>query len=164
MVVGETDDEAREKRLKLDSLVHYESAIASLSISLGTDASKFDPDGPLPPIPPTNQSQSARARVIALALRDKLTVRQLAQRLGGYSGLGFVGSVKTIADQMEQWFVERGSDGFNIMFPYLPEGLEDVVTKIVPELQRRGLFRREYEGPTLRENLGLERPKNQFFP
>jgi alkanesulfonate monooxygenase len=164
VVVGETDDEAREKRLKLDSLVHYESAIASLSIALGTDASKFDPDGPLPEIPPSNQSQSARARVVALAARDKLTVRQLAQRLGGYAGLGFVGSVKTIADQMEQWFVERGSDGFNVMFPYLPEGLEDFVTKIVPELQRRGLFRREYEGPTLRENLGLERPKNQFFP
>jgi alkanesulfonate monooxygenase len=164
VVVGETDDEAREKRLKLDSLVHYESAIASLSIALGTDASKFDPEGPLPEIPPSNQSQSARARVVALAARDKLTVRQLAQRLGGYAGLGFVGSVKTIADQMEQWFVERGSDGFNVMFPYLPEGLEDFVTKIVPELQRRGLFRREYEGPTLRENLGLERPKNRFFP
>ena len=164
VVVGETDDEAREKRFKLDSLVHYESAIASLSIALGTDASKFDPDGPLPEIPPSNQSQSARARVVALAARDKLTVRQLAQRLGGYAGLGFVGSVKTIADQMEQWFVERGSDGFNVMFPYLPEGLEDFVTKIVPELQRRGLFRREYEGPTLRENLGLERPKNRFFP
>jgi alkanesulfonate monooxygenase len=164
VVVGETDDEAREKRFKLDSLVHYESAIASLSIALGTDASKFDPDGPLPEIPPSNQSQSSRARVVALAARDKLTVRQLAQRLGGYAGLGFVGSVKTIADQMEQWFVERGSDGFNVMFPYLPEGLEDFVTKIVPELQRRGLFRREYEGPTLRENLGLERPKNRFFP
>jgi alkanesulfonate monooxygenase len=164
VVVGETDDEAREKRLKLDSLVHYESAIASLSIALGTDASKFDPDGPLPEIPPSNQSQSSRARVVALAARDKLTVRQLAQRLGGYAGLGFVGSVKTIADQMEQWFVERGSDGFNVMFPYLPEGLEDFVTKIVPELQRRGLFRREYEGPTLRENLGLERPRNRFFP
>jgi len=164
VVVGETDDEAREKRFKLDSLVHYESAIASLSIALGTDASKFDPDGPLPEIPPSNQSQSARARVVALAARDKLTVRQLAQRLGGYAGLGFVGSAKTIADQMEQWFVERGSDGFNVMFPYLPEGLEDFVTKIVPELQRRGLFRREYEGPTLRENLGLERPKNRFFP
>ena len=164
VVVGESDDEAREKRFKLDSLVHYESAIASLSIALGTDASKFDPDGPLPEIPPSNQSQSARARVVALAARDKLTVRQLAQRLGGYAGLGFVGSVKTIADQMEQWFVERGSDGFNVMFPYLPEGLEDFVTKIVPELQRRGLFRREYEGPTLRENLGLERPKNRFFP
>jgi len=163
VVVGETDDEAREKRLKLDSLVHYESAIASLSIALGTDASKFDPDGPLPAIPESNQSRSGRARVVALAARDKLTVRQLAQRLGGYAGLAFVGSPKTVADGLERWFVERGCDGFNIMFPYLPEGLEDFVTKIVPELQRRGLFRREYEGPTLRDNLGLKRPANRFF-
>jgi FMN-dependent oxidoreductase (nitrilotriacetate monooxygenase family) len=164
VVVGETDDEAREKRMKLDSLVHSESAIASLSIALGTDASKFDPDGPLPEIPETNQSRSGRARTLALARRENLTVRQLAQRLGGYAGLAFVGSPKTVADGLERWFIERGCDGFNIMFPFLPEGLEDFVTKIVPELQRRGLFRREYEGPTLRDNLGLKRPANRFFP
>ena len=70
----------------------------------------------------------------------------------------------TIADQMEEWLVSRGSDGFNVMFPYLPEGLDDFVDRVVPELQRRGLFRREYEGKTLRENLGLPRPKNRFFP
>ena len=163
VVVGDSDDDAREKRFRLDSLVHYESAIASLSIALGTDASKFDPDRPLPEIPETNQSQSGRARAVGLAKREGLTVRQLAQRLGGYAGLAFVGSVKTVADQMEQWFVERGCDGFNVMFPYLPEGLEDFVTKIVPELQKRGLFRREYEGPTLRDNLGLKRPQNRFF-
>ena len=164
VVVGDSDDEAKQKRFNLDSLVHYESAIASLSIALGTDASKFDPDAPLPEIPPSNQSQSARARVVGLAQRDGLTVRQLAQRLGGYAGLAFVGTPKTIADQMEQWFVERGCDGFNVMFPYLPAGLDDFVDKVVPELQRRGLFRREYEGPMLRDNLGLKRPKNRFFP
>jgi alkanesulfonate monooxygenase SsuD/methylene tetrahydromethanopterin reductase-like flavin-dependent oxidoreductase (luciferase family) len=163
VVVGDSDDEAREKRFKLDSLVHYESAIASLSIALGADASKFDPDGPLPEIPETNQSKSGRARAVALAKRENLTVRQLAQRLGGYAGLAFVGSAKTVADQMEQWFAERGCDGFNIMFPYLPEGLEDFVTKVTPELQKRGIFRREYEGPTLRDNLGLKRPENRFF-
>ena len=163
VVVGDSDDEAREKRFKLDSLVHYESAIASLSIALGVDASKFDPDAPLPEIPETNQSQSGRARAVGLAKREGLTVRQLAQRLGGYAGLAFVGAVRTVADQMEQWFVERGCDGFNIMFPYVPEGLEDFVTKVVPELQKRGLFRREYEGPTLRDNLGLKRPPNRFF-
>ena len=64
---------------------------------------------------------------------------------------------------MEQWLLDDGCDGFNIMFPYVPEGLEDFVDKVVPELQRRGLFRREYEGKTLRENLGLPRPENQFF-
>ena len=90
-------------------------------------------------------------------------MRQLAQRLGGYGGLAFVGTPKTIADEMEQWLVERGSDGFNVMFPYLPEGLDDFVDKVVPELQRRGLFRREYQGPTLRDHLGLPRPVNRHF-
>ena len=163
VVIGETVDEAREKRALLDSKVHYANAIASLSISLGTDASKFDPDGPLPDIPETNASKSGRQRVIDLAARDKLTVRQLAQRLGGYGGSAFVGTPKTIADQMQEWLETEACDGFNIMFPFLPAGLDDFVDKVVPELQRRGIFRREYEGATLRENLGLPRPKNRFF-
>lgn len=162
-VVGDSVEEAREKRALLDSLVHYDSAIASLSIALGHDATGFDPDGPLPEIPETNHSKSGRERTIALARRENLTVRQLAQRLGGYGGLAFVGTPKTIADEMEQWLAERGSDGFNVMFPYLPEGLDDFVDKVVPELQRRGLFRREYQGPTLRDHLGLPRPINRHF-
>jgi len=163
VVVGESDDEAHEKRARIDSLIHYDTAIASLSISLGHDASGFDPDGPLPEIPESNASKSGRERVIALAARENLTVRQLAQRLGGYSGSAMLGTPKTIADQMEEWLHTGGSDGFTVMFPYLPEGLEDFVDKVVPELQRRGLFRTEYEGATLRENLGLPRPENQFF-
>ena len=163
VVVGETIEEAQAKRATLDSGVYYDSAIASLSIALGTDASAFDPDAPLPEIPETNTSQSGRERAIRLAEKENLTVRQLAQRLGGYSGLAMVGTAKTIADQMEEWLEVRGCDGFNIMFPYLPEGLDDFVGKVVPELQRRGIFRTKYEGATLRENLGLPRPKNQFF-
>jgi alkanesulfonate monooxygenase len=98
-----------------------------------------------------------------LARRENLTVRQLAQRLGGYSGFAFVGTPQAIADEMEEWLVTEGSDGFNVMFPYLPSGLDDFVDRVVPELQRRGIFRREYEGRTLRENLGLPRPPNRFF-
>ena len=164
VVVGETVDEAKAKRAKLDSLVHYDSAIASLSIAIGRDASKYDPDGPLPEVPETNQSRSARERVVALAQREGLTVRQLAQRLGGYSGLAFVGTPATIADEMQTWLDGGGSDGFNVMFPYLPGGLDDFVDRVAPELQRRGIYRREYEGTTLRENLGLPRPENRFFP
>ena len=164
VVVGDSIEEAREKRARLDSLVHYANAIASLSIALGHDASGFDPDGPLPEVPDTNASKSGRERVIELAKRENLTVRQLAQRLGGYGGHAFVGTPATIADQMEEWLVTRGSDGFNVMFPFLPAGLEDFVDRVVPELQRRGLFRREYEGKTLRENLGLPRPESTFFP
>jgi len=164
VVVGETLAEAREKRALLDSLVHYDSGIASLSIALGHDASSFDPDGPLPEIPESNASKSSRERVLALAARENLTVRQLAGRLGGYSGLAMVGTPAMIADQMEEWLLQAGCDGFNVMFPYLPGGLDNFVDQVVPELQRRGLFRREYEGRTLRENLGLPRPENLFFP
>jgi FMN-dependent oxidoreductase (nitrilotriacetate monooxygenase family) len=163
VVVGDTVQEAREKRAKLDSLVDYSNAIASLSIALGTDASKFDPDGPLPDIPETNQGRSARERAIAMARQENLTVRQLAQRLGGYGGFAMVGTTTTIADEMEAWLMADACDGFIIMFPYLPGGLDDFVGKVVPELQRRGIFRREYEGTTLRENLGLPRLGNRFF-
>jgi alkanesulfonate monooxygenase len=164
LVVGDTVQEAQAKRARLDSLVHYDSGVASLSSALGCDASGFDPDGPLPPIPPTNASHSARERAIELAQREGLTVRQLAQRIGSYGGLAFVGTPQTIADQMQAWLDERGCDGFNIMFPFLPQGLDDVVDRVVPELQRRGIFRTEYEGSTLREHLGLTRPANRFFP
>jgi len=163
VVVGETVEEARAKRAKLDSLVHYANAIGSLSIALGHDASKFDPDGPLPDIPESNASKSGRQRAIDLAKRENLTVRQLAQRLGGYAGLAMVGTPATIADEMEAWLDGGGCDGFTVMFPYLPMGLDDFVNLVVPELQRRGLFRRNYEGATLRENLGLPRPRNRFF-
>ncbi|WPP01953.1 LLM class flavin-dependent oxidoreductase [Pseudomonas sp. HR96] len=163
VVVGDTLQQAQATRARLDSLVHYASAIASLSIALGTDAAKFDPDGYLPPIPETNDSKTSREQVLALADREGLTVRQLAQRLGGYAGLAFVGTAQSIADQMQAWLEQEASDGFNVMFPWLPGGLTDFVDKVVPELQGRGLLRREYEGRTLRENLGLPRPANRFF-
>jgi alkanesulfonate monooxygenase len=163
VVVGDTLEEAKAIRARLDSLVHEQSAIASLSIALGTDVSAFDLDAFLPSIPDTNDSKSTRERVLALADREQLTVRQLAQRLGGYAGLAFVGTAQSVANDMQRWLDERGSDGFNIMFPWLPGGLDAFVDYVVPELQRRRIFRREYEGRTLRENLGLPRPVNRFF-
>jgi alkanesulfonate monooxygenase len=164
VVVGDTDEEARAKRKMLDSLVHPDSGIAALSIALGMDASKFELDAPLPDIPETNQSKSGRDRVIARARRDNPTVRQLAQVLGAYGGLSMVGTAKTIADKMEEYFDAKACDGFNIMFPWVPGGLDEFVDNVVPELQRRGVFRKEYEGKTLRENLGVPRPPNRFFP
>ena len=163
VTVAESDDAAREKRALLDNLVHPDSGIGALSISLGVDARGFDLDAPLPEIPETNQSQSGRQRVLERARRENLTVRQLAVALGGYGGLSFTGSAKTIADEMQAWLEAEACDGFNIMFPTIPGGVEDFVRLVVPELQRRGIFRREYAGTTLRDHLGLPRPRNQFF-
>ena len=165
IVIGDTVEEAKAKRLELDSLVHYDSDIASLSIALGSDASGFDPDSPLPAdIPDTNASKTSRAGVLKLAADEKMTVRQLAQRYGGYTGLAFVGTPETIANEMETWLAEEAADGFTVVFPFLPQGLDDVTQRLIPELQRRSLFRRDYEGTTLRDHLGLPRPKNRFFP
>ncbi|TVY86422.1 Nitrilotriacetate monooxygenase component A [Lachnellula willkommii] len=164
IIVGDTVEDAKAKRLLLDSKVHYDSAIASLSIALGADASAFDPDGPLPDdIPETNASKTSQAGVIRLAREENLTVKQLAQRYGGYSGLAFVGTPESIADDFGTWLAEEAADGFTVCLPFLPQGLDDVTQRLVPELQRRGLFRSDYEGTTLREHLGLPRPKNQFF-
>ncbi len=163
VVVGDTLEDAQAKRAHLDSLVHYDSGIGSLNSMLGYDVSGFDPDGPLPDIPETNASQSSRARLVGLARTENLTIRQLAQRAGSYSGLAFVGTPETVADEMERWLAEEGSDGFNIMFPWLPGGLDDFVDRVVPVLQARGLFRKEYKGATLRDHLGLSRPASKFF-
>jgi FMN-dependent oxidoreductase (nitrilotriacetate monooxygenase family) len=165
IIVGDTVEDARAKRLKLDSLVHSDSAIASLSIALGTDVTAFDLDSPLPTeIPETNASKTSRAGVLNLSKQENLAVRQLAQRYGGYSGLAFVGTPETIADQFATWLAEDAADGFTVCLPFLPQGLDDVAERLVPELQRRGLFRKDYEGTTLREHLGLPRPENRFFP
>lgn len=163
VILGETMEAVQAKRAHLDSLVHYDSGISSLNLALGYDVSGFDPDGPLPEIPETNGSQTGRDRVIALAQRERLTIRQLAQRAGSYGGLILVGTPQTVADEMEQWLTEEGADGFNVMFPFLPQGLDDFVDQVIPELQQRGIFRKDYEGKTLRENLGLARPVNRFF-
>jgi alkanesulfonate monooxygenase len=164
VIVARTHAEAKEKQALLDSLVHPDSSLPNLSMRLGVDASGFDLERPLPEIPQTNASQSGRDALVALAKRDNLTVRQLAQMVGGYGGLQMVGTPGEIADTMQEWLETDASDGFNIMFHTVPAGLDDFVNMVVPELQRRGLFRREYEGTTLRDHLGLPRPENKFFP
>ncbi|MCZ6667040.1 MAG: LLM class flavin-dependent oxidoreductase [Gammaproteobacteria bacterium] len=164
VVIGDTVAEAREKKARLDSLVHHDSGLATLAVLLGTDVSGMDLDGPLPEIPESNASRTGRQKLVDMARQDDMTVRQLAQYVGGsFSSLEIIGTPETIANEMEEWLQERGCDGFNVMFPYLPGGLDEFVDQVVPELQRRGLFRREYEGETLRENLGLPRPGNRFF-
>ena len=164
VTVGRTRMEALEKKALLDGLVHPDSGIPNLSIRLGIDAAAFDLDAPLPDIPPSNQSQSQRDTLVALARRDNLTVRQLAQLAGGFGGLEFVGTTHEIADTMQSWLETGAADGFNIMFPTVPSGLDDFVDLVIPELRRRSIFREEYEGTTLRDHFSLPRPGNQFFP
>lgn len=130
---------------------------------LGFDVSGFDPDGLFPAIPVTNASKTAPEKVIEDARAHNPTIRQLAAKAGSYAGLAFVGTPASIADEMEIWLEERESDGFVVMFPYLSEGLNDFVDMVVPELQRRGISRKEYEGTTLRHLFGLPQPENRFF-
>ncbi len=165
VVVADSVAAAKAKKRHLDSLVHPASGLATLSVLLGCDVSGFDLDQPLPEIPASNASKSSRDKLVAMAEAEGMNVRELAQYVGGSFGImEMIGTPTSIADEMAHWLDSDACDGFNIMFPYLPGGLDDFVDQVVPELQRRGIFRREYEGRTLRENLGLPRPGNQFFP
>ena len=165
VVVGRSLAEAQERKERLDALVHPDSGISSLSVMLGCDASAFELDGPLPDIPESNASRSGRDKLVSMARERHMSVRQLAQWVGGAFGiLEMIGTPAMIADQMQAWLEQRACDGFNVMFPYLPAGLDDFVSEVVPELQRRGIFRQRYEAHTLREHLGLPRPANRFFP
>ena len=101
--------------------------------------------------------------IVDLARKESLSIRQVARYLGTSQGHRVLrGSPKTIADSMEEWLLAGACDGFNLLFPYFPGPLNDFVDLVVPELQRRGIFRTEYEGPTLRENLGVPVPPNRY--
>ena len=163
--VGRTAEEAKEKYDYQNSLMHPIVAREILSTVLGgVDLTPYNFDGPLPDNLPMSQgSQSTFKYVTELAKNDNLTMRQIAQVVAGARAkLVMVGTPKQLADQMEQWYVEEAADGFNIMPPYLPGALNDFVELVIPELQRRGLFRTEYTGRTLREHLGLPRPPSRY--
>ncbi|SMQ23145.1 alkanesulfonate monooxygenase [Pseudomonas helmanticensis] len=162
-VIGRTQSEAEDKYQQLQDLVEPRVGLAMLAgMAGGFDLSEYDLDGPLPELPPSNSMQSRQALFIDLARRENLSIRQLYLKVAGARGHHTViGTPKTIADTLEQWFVEQAADGFNIMPPFLPEGLDEFVDGVVPLLQQRGLFRHEYSGTTLRDHLGLERPDNR---
>ncbi len=128
----------------------------------GFDLSGYQLDGPLPELPETNGPKSRQKLLIDLARRQNLTIRQLYLSIAGARGYWqIVGTPEQIVDQLEERFLKGGADGFNVMAPYLPGGLEDFIEFVIPELRRRRLFRTEYEGRTLRENLGLPHPRER---
>uniref|UniRef100_E1T5K6 Nitrilotriacetate monooxygenase component A/pristinamycin IIA synthase subunit A n=1 Tax=Burkholderia sp. (strain CCGE1003) TaxID=640512 RepID=E1T5K6_BURSG len=163
-VIGRTQEEADEKFEALQSLIHPVVGVSLLSkMTGGVDLSSFPVDGPVPDLPETNGGKSRQRLLLDLARRENLTIRDLYLRIAGARGhQQVVGTPQSIADQLQQWFEEGAADGFNIMSPWLPGGLVEFADQVVPELQRRGLFRTEYEGRTLRENLGLRRPVSRY--
>lgn len=163
-IVAGSRAEAEALQRSLDESIPAPVAISKLEGLLGNiDLSGHDPEGPLPTIPPSKLSQSTRDRVVELAERESLSIRQLAQRVAaGRTSRTVVGDPEMVADELADWFTSGAADGFVISAPYLPGGLREFVDHVVPILQKRGLFRKEYEGETLRQRLGLERPKNVF--
>ncbi|AUW46094.1 MULTISPECIES: LLM class flavin-dependent oxidoreductase [Rhizobium] len=163
-VVGRSETEAQEKFEALQELIQPQVGLNLLSQLSGVDLSPYPLDGPIPSdLPVTNAGKSRQELVLDLARRENLTIRQLYLRIAGARGhWQVVGTPSQIADVMEERFENYGADGFNIMAPMMPGGLADFIELVVPELRRRGLFRTEYEGTTLRENLGLKRPVNRF--
>ena len=162
-IVGATMEEAAEKYKKLQSLIHPDLGISLLSHILGFDLSGYPVDGPLPDLPLSNAQQGRQKLVTDLARRESMTLRQLYMRVGGVRAhLTLCGTPDYIADIMEEWVAGAAADGFNILPPTLPQGLEDFVDHVVPELQRRGLFRTKYEGGTLRDHLDLPVPVSKW--
>ncbi|MBV7482943.1 LLM class flavin-dependent oxidoreductase [Bordetella sp. BOR01] len=161
-VVGQTLAQAEEKFEHLQERIHPVVGVSLLSSMIGFDLSPYPVDGPIPELPETNGGKSRQQLLVDLARRENLTIRQLYLKISGARGhQQIVGTPCQIADQLQQWFEEGGADGFNIMSPWLPGGLDDFIELVVPELRRRGLFRTEYEGGTLRENLGLKIPRHR---
>ncbi|MFE3487145.1 NtaA/DmoA family FMN-dependent monooxygenase [Streptomyces griseus] len=159
VVTGRTRSEAEDAMARLEATAETTVMLANLSFYLGCDASGFALDEPLPPLPPSNASRSARDRLVAEAARDGLTVRELALRQDRADTV--VASATEVADHMQEWFEAGAADGFTVIPPYLPGALDDFVDLVVPELDRRGLRRAARDGETLRRRLGLERPAHR---
>lgn len=165
-VIGSTEKEAREKKEYLVELIPERIGVELLSSLISYDLSSYPVDKPLPDLPDIHDINGAKTRfqlIKDLGDRENLTIRQLYQRVAGARGHREInGTPIQIADQLQEWFEQGAADGFNIMPPFLPNGLDEFVDLVIPELQNRGLFRQEYTGGTLRENLGLKRPVNRW--
>ena len=165
VIVGETDEAAREDFELLQSLIHPMVGREILSTMLGgLDLSKYSLDDHLPdPLPQQGGSVGHFESIVALAKRENLTIRELGARVAGARGKNTIhGGPKRVADYMQEWFEAGACDGFCVLPPYIPGAHDDFCRLVIPELQKRGLFRTEYEGKTLRENMGLPRPQSRY--
>ncbi|NYT35402.1 LLM class flavin-dependent oxidoreductase [Allopusillimonas soli] len=160
--VAATEAQARAKQRELDELLPAPDALRQLSMYIDQDCTGWALDAPVPALPPLEAFKGPKGRyatVLRIVDTEQPTLRQLLGRLAAGGGhCTMVGTPVQIADEMERWFRNEGADGFNLMPPSLPDGIEDFVEQVVPELQRRGLFRKEYTASTLRGHLGLARP------
>lgn len=158
--VGRTRAEAEDKVARLSALIDPVVAYSLLATQLGSDLSGYPPDGPLPEdLPETNQGKSRRGLLIEMARRERMSIRQLCAFVAASRGhWTLTGDPAEIAGQMQDWTESGGADGFIVIPPTLPDGLVAFVDLVIPELQRRGVFRCEYSGSTLREHFGLARP------
>lgn len=161
-IVGRTEREAREKYERLQALVDPVVGLAQLAFSMG-DLSAYDVDGPVPLLPEWRQSRGQL--MYEMAQRDGLSIRQLYLAIAAGNGHAqVIGTPDQVAGHMEEWVTAGAADGFNLLPAHSPGGLADFVELVVPELQRRGLFRTQYQGATLRQHLGLSRPSSRYAP
>ncbi|HWX48540.1 MAG TPA: LLM class flavin-dependent oxidoreductase [Roseomonas sp.] len=158
--VGRSEAEAEELYAELQELILPSLGVAYLSKACEADLSGYPLDGPLPDLSGEVAGVASYRKAIAeMARRENLTIRQTYQRVVPSLGhVVFKGDPVQVADQMEDWYRGKACDGFNVDMPVLPRCLQDFVELVVPELQRRGIFRKEYAGGTLRETMGLPRP------
>ncbi len=163
-VIGRTQAEAREKYDYLQAMLPDDLALESLTrLAGGLDLRKFPLDGPLPDLPPTNSAKARQQLLVDLARRENMTLRQVARHASVANGHRvLVGTPEWIADELREWLFKDAADGFNVICNYYPGPFNDFANLVVPELQRRGVFRTEYEGRTLRANLGLSVPSNRY--
>jgi FMN-dependent oxidoreductase (nitrilotriacetate monooxygenase family) len=163
--IGRTKEEAQAKYQELLNLIHPEAGLGLLNSLSGdvVDLSKYSLGEPLPELPLTRGIVSRQGMMFEIAKKHNFTIRQLYEWVSTARGhWTIIGTPEEIADQLQEWFENGAADGFNVLPPVSPNSLNDFVDLVIPELQRRGLFRTEYEGITLRENLGLARPENQY--
>jgi FMN-dependent oxidoreductase (nitrilotriacetate monooxygenase family) len=159
-IIAETAEQAEAQRALLSSLSHPQAGLSTLSYHLGVDLSRLPQDQVLPETLDVPGVEGHFREVVEMTRRTGLTVAELGQRYGaGRTTIGFTGTPAAVADRMQEWQEAGACDGFMLQIPYFPGGLESVVRLLVPELQRRGLFRTEYTGTTLRDHLGLVRPQ-----